>query len=436
VTASVRMWNPERETMPRPALAALQAERLRRSVTYACERVPYYRAKMEAAGVRPESVRGLEDLPRLPFTVKQDFRAAYPTGTFARPMEEVVRIHASTGTTGKPTIVGYTARDLDVWSELIARLVVAAGVWRQDVVQIAFGYGLFTGGFGLHAGCERVGACVVPASAGNSDRQLMLMEDMGTTALVCTPSYALYLGEMVQDRGLRDRLRLRWGLFGGEPWSEEMRAEIQRLLGITATDNYGLSEVIGPGVAYECLAQGGMHIAEDHFIAEIVDPTTGTPLPAGAPGELVLTSLTKEALPVIRYRTGDLTALLAEPCACGRTHLRMTKTRGRTDDMIIVRGVNIFPSQVESVLAEFEHTRPHYRIVVDRVNNVDTFELQVEASEAIFADRMREMHGFHQRLASRLQSVLGIKVDLKLVEPRTLRRFEGKAQRVEDRRKL
>jgi phenylacetate-CoA ligase len=432
----MRMWDPQRETMPRPQLAALQSQRLCQGVAYAYARLPYYRAKMEAAGLRPEAVRGAEDLPRLPFTVKQDFRDAYPVGTFARPMEEIVRVHASTGTTGKPTVVGYTAGDLDVWRELIARLVVAAGVWRDDVVQIAFGYGLFTGGFGLHYGCERVGACVVPASAGNTDRHLMLMQDMGTTALVCTPSYALYLGEIIQDRGLRDRLRLRWGLFGGEPWSEDTRAEIERLLGIKATDNYGLSEVIGPGVAYECLAQNGMHIAEDHFIAEIVDPASAERLPPGAVGELVLTSLTKEALPVVRYRTGDLTALLLEPCACGRTHVRMGKTRGRTDDMVIVRGVNIFPTQVESVLAEFEHTKPHYQIIVDRVNSVDTFELQVEASEEIFADRMREMHEFHRRLSARLQSVLGIKVDLKLVEPRTLQRFEGKARRVEDRRKL
>jgi phenylacetate-CoA ligase len=432
----MRMWDPEREAMPRPQLATLQSQRLCQAVAYAYARLPYYRAKMDAAGVRPEAVRGLEDLPGLPFTAKQDFRDGYPMGTFARPMEQIVRVHASTGTTGKPTVVGYTAHDLEVWRELIARLVVAAGVWRDDVVQIAFGYGLFTGGFGLHYGCEHVGACVIPASAGNTDRHLMLMQDMGTTALVCTPSYALYLGEIIQDRGLRDRLRLRWGLFGGEPWSEDTRAEIERLLGVTATDNYGLSEVIGPGVSYECLVQQGMHIAEDHFIAEIVDPVSAQPVALGAPGELVLTSLTKEALPVVRYRTGDLTALIPETCACGRTHLRMGKTRGRTDDMIIVRGVNIFPTQVESVLGEFEQAKPHYQIVVDRVNNIDTFELQVEASEEIFADRMREMHEFHRRLSSRLQSVLGVKVDLKLVEPRTLQRFEGKARRVEDRRKL
>jgi phenylacetate-CoA ligase len=432
----MRIWNPEYEQMPREALCALQGERLRQTVAYAHERLPYYRSKMKAAGVSPDQVQTLEHLRLLPFTVKQDFRDSYPHGTFARPMEDVVRIHASTGTTGKPTVVGYTAADLDLWRELIARLAVAAGVWKDDVVQIAFGYGLFTGGFGLHYGCEHVGACVVPASAGNTDRHLMLMQDMGTTALVCTPSYALYLGEIIQDRGLLDKLSLKWGMFGGEPWSQEMRREIESSLNIKATDNYGLSEVIGPGVSYECLVQDGMHIAEDHFLPEIIDTDSGEPLPLGEEGELVLTSLTKEALPVIRYRTGDLTRLIPEDCPCGRTHLRMAKTRGRTDDMLIIRGVNVFPTQVESVLAEFEETKPHYQIVVDRINNIDTFELRVEASEEIFADRMREMTEFNKRLGGRLQSVLGIKVDLKLVEPRTLERFEGKARRVEDRRQL
>lgn len=429
------IWNPEQEQMPRPELEQLQAARLSAVVAAVHARVPYYRGKLDQAGLAPGDITGLQDLRRLPFTVKQDFRDNYPTGTFACSPEEVVRIHASSGTTGKPTVVGYTRHDLDVWSELIARLAVAGGVGPHDVVQIAFGYGLFTGGFGLHYGCEKVGATIIPASAGNTDRHLMLMQDLGTTTLVCTPSYALYLGEVVHDRGLRDQLKLKWGLFGGEPWSQEMRLEIESLLGIKATDNYGLSEIIGPGVSYECLCQEGMHIAEDHFLPEIVDADTGEVLPLGQEGELVLTTLTKQALPVIRYRTGDLTRLIPEPCACGRTHRRMTKTRGRTDDMLIVRGVNVFPTQVESVLAEFEHAKPHYHIVVDRVRNVDTFELQVEASEEIFVDdRMREMHGFRERLRARLQSVLGIKVDLKLVEPRTLERFEGKAKRVEDRR--
>ena len=432
----MRIWDPENEQMPRQKLVELQGERLARTVAYMRERVPYYRAKMVAAGLGPDAIAGTGDLGELPFTVKQDFRDNYPTGTFAGPPEEVVRVHASSGTTGKPTVVGYTQNDLDVWREAIARLAVAGGVWRDDVVQVAFGYGLFTGGFGLHYGCERVGATVIPASSGNTDRHLMLMQDLGTTTLVCTPSYALYIGEIIEDRQLRDKLRLKWGLFGGEPWSEDMRTEIERLLGIKATDNYGLSEIIGPGVSYECLEQNGMHIAEDHFLPEIIDPETGLVQPLGEPGELVLTSLTKEALPVIRYRTGDMTSLMPEPCPCGRTHVRMAKTRGRTDDMLIIRGVNVFPTQVESVLAEFEDTKPHYQIVVDRVNNADKFELLVEASEEIFADRMREMDAFHRRLGSRLQSVLGIKVDLKLVEPRTLERFEGKAKRVEDRRAL
>lgn len=431
----MRIWNQRFEQMPRTELAALQSERLRQVVSYVHERVPYYRSRMDEAGVRPDAIRSVADVTALPFTTKKDFRDNYPTGTFAVPLTDVVRIHASSGTTGKPTVVGYTPNDLATWRELIARLAVAGGVWRDDVVQVAFGYGLFTGGFGLHGGCEQVGATVIPASSGNTDRHLLLMQDMGTTTLVCTPSYALYLGETIADRGLRDSLRLRWGLFGGEPWSHEMRLEIERLLGIKATDNYGLSEVMGPGVSYECLHQDGMHLAEDHFYAEIVQPGTGCVLPPGEVGELVITTLTKEALPVVRYRTGDLTSLMPEPCRCGRTHLRMAKTRGRTDDMLIVRGVNVFPSQVESVLAEFEHTKPHYQIVVDRVNNIDTFELMVEASEEIFVDdRMREMHAFHRRLSSRLQSVLGIKVDLKLVEPRTLQRFEGKAKRVIDKR--
>ena len=431
----MRIWNPRIEQMPRAELAELQNDRLAKMVEYVYERVPYYRRKMDEAGVQPEMVKRVGDVAHLPFSVKQDFRDNYPTGTFARSLDEVVRIHASSGTTGKPTVVGYTRNDLEVWQELIARLAVAAGVWRDDVVQIAFGYGLFTGGFGLHYGCERIGATVIPASSGNTDRHLMLMQDMGTTTLVCTPSYALYLGEIVEDRDLRKKLGLKWGLFGGEPWSEEMRAEIERLLGIKATDNYGLSEIMGPGVSCECLVQRGMHIAEDHFYPEIVDPESGEPLPWGAPGELVLTTLTKEALPVIRYRTGDIAELIPGPCACGRTHVRMAKTSGRTDDMLIVRGVNVFPTQVESVLAEFEDTKPHYQIVVDRVGNIDTFELQVEASEEIFVDdRMREMEGLRRRLGARLQSVLGIKVDLKLVEPRTLERFEGKAKRVTDRR--
>jgi phenylacetate-CoA ligase len=431
----MRIWNPEFEQMPRADLGQLQRRRLAEMVAYAYERVPYYRLKMADAGVEPRHIEVLPDLARLPFSTKADFRDHYPTGTFARPLSEVVRIHASSGTTGKPTVVGYTRRDLETWRELIARLVVAAGVWSDDVVQVAFGYGLFTGGFGLHQGCEQVGATVIPASSGNTDRQLMLMQDLGVTAVVCTPSYALYLGETLADRGLRDRLKLRWGLFGGEPWSEEMRTEIEGLLGIKATDNYGLSEVIGPGVSYECLCQHGMHLAEDHFYPEIVDPKTSQPLPPGQVGELVLTALTKEALPVIRYRTGDLTSLMPGPCSCGRTHVRMAKTRGRTDDMLIIRGVNVFPSQVESVLAEFEHAKPHYQIAVDRVDNLDTFELQVEVSEEIFADRMREMRELHGRMGARLQSVLGIKVDLKLVEPRTLQRYEDKAKRVIDKRK-
>ena len=433
----MKIWDPPFEQMSREELTGLQSERLIATVAYVYERLPYYRAKMETAGIEPGEIRGIEELANLPFTVKKDFRENYPTGTFARPMSEIVRIHASSGTTGKPTVVGYTEKDLETWKELIARLVVAGGVGADDVIQVAFGYGLFTGGFGLHYGCERVGATVIPASSGNTDRHLLLMRDMGTTTLVCTPSYALYIGEIIQDRDLKDKLGLKHGLFGGEPWSEDMRAEIEELLGIKATDNYGLSEIIGPGVSYECLAQQGMHIAEDHFYPEIIDSESGEVLPWGEEGELVLTCLTKEALPVIRYRTGDITSLMPERCDCGRTLVRMAKTRGRADDMLIVRGVNVFPSQGESVLSEFEHAKPHYQIIVDRINNIDTFELRVEASEEVFVDdRMREMESFQRRLGARLQSVLGIKVDLKLVEPRTLERFEGKAKRVTDKRMI
>ena len=430
------IWNPEFEQMKRDKLIELQNGRLSKIISYVYTNVPFYKKKMDHADIKPADIKGIDLISKLPFTKKVDFRDNYPTDTFARSLKDIIRIHASSGTSGKPTVVGYTQNDLELWSELIARLAVAGGVCSEDVVQIAFGYGLFTGGFGLHYGCEKIGATIIPASSGNTERQLMLMQDIGTTVLVCTPSYALYLGETIVDSGLKDKLKLKYGLFGGEAWSEDMRKEIEMLLGIKATDNYGLSEIIGPGVSYECLYQDGMHISEDHFYAEIIDPSTGEVLPEGEEGELVITTLSKEALPVIRYRTGDITSIDSTPCSCGRTNMRMRKTKGRSDDMLVIRGVNVFPSQVESVLAEFEHTKPHYQIIVDRQSNLDSFELLVEVSEEILSDNMREFKLFENNLSHRLQSVLGIKVDLKIVEPRTLERYTGKATRIIDKRKF
>ena len=429
------IWDREHECMSRGALEKLQLERLKETVARVYDRVPFYRQKMDCEGVRPSDIRSLKDVSKLPFTVKDDMRAAYPFGLFAVPLRDVVRIHSSSGTTGKPTVVGYTRRDLDTWADLCARFICAAGVGPDDVVQIAFSYGLFTGGFGLHYGMERVGASVVPASAGNTQRQLMLMQDFGTTTLVCTPSYALYLGEQVREMGIRDRLKLRWGLFGGEPWTDQMRCEIEQKLGLSATDNYGLSEVIGPGVSGECEEfKDGMHISEDHFLVEVIDPDTLEPLPYGEQGELVITTLTKEALPVIRYRTRDITWLNPEPCGCGRTTTRMHKVQGRTDDMLIVRGVNVFPSQVESVLLEIEGTEPHYLLVLHREGLMDVLEVQVEVSSHIFTDDLRELRRLEERIKQRLESVLGLSIRLKLVEPKTIARSEGKAQRVVDLR--
>ena len=429
------IWDREHECLPRAALEKLQLERLKTTVRRVYECVPSYRHKLDEAGVTPGDIRCLADLQRLPFTVKDDLRANYPYGLFATSMKEVVRIHSSSGTTGKPTVVGYTRNDLDTWTELCARFISAAGVGPDDIAQVAFGYGLFTGGFGLHYGLERVGAAVIPASAGNTERHVMLLSDFGSTAIICTPSYAIHLAEAVHAAGKRDRIRLRWGLFGAEFWTDGMRAEIEDKLGLSATDNYGLSEIIGPGVSGECEERkDGLHISEDHFLVEIVDPETLETLPYGARGELVITTLTKEALPLLRYRTRDITRLNPEPCACGRTTARMEKVQGRTDDMLIVRGVNVFPSQVESVLLECEGTAPHYLLVLRKEGVLDTLEVQVEVSENIFSDRMRELHQLEAKIHSRLESVLGISVRLKLVEPRTIARSEGKAKRVVDLR--
>ena len=430
------MWEPEVEGMPREALEKLQLDRLRKTVKWASQNVSFYRQSLQERKVSPDDVGSLGDLKDLPFTMKADLQKSYPFGMFALPLEEVVRIHSSSGTTGQPTVVGYTRQDLDNWSGLIARVLAAGGVTKRDVVQIAFGYGLFTGGFGLHYGVERIGATVVPVSSGNTARQVMIMKDFGSTALVCTPSYALYLGEAVREEGVDpSELPLRVGLFGAEPWTESMRAEIEAGLQISATDNYGLSEVMGPGVSMECHHKDGLHINEDHFLAEVIDPETEEVLPPGSLGELVLTTLTKEALPLIRYRTRDITSLVREPCGCGRSFVRMTKPAGRTDDMLIIRGVNVFPSQVESVLMDIEETAPHYQLIVTREGAMDRLEVKVEVHEEVFSDEMREMERIARRIGSRINSVLGLSAKITLVEPKTLQRSEGKAQRVLDMRK-
>jgi phenylacetate-CoA ligase len=430
------IWNPQIETMPREKLRGLQFERLLSVLKTVNSKVPFYHEHFKAHGLRPEDVKSLDDLKKIPFTQKADLQAGYPYKMFAVPLREVVRIHSSSGTTGRPTVVGYTRNDLDNWTELIARLLTAGGVTRDDIVQIAFGYGLFTGGFGLHYGAERIGAAVVPVSSGNTQRQIMVMREFGTTGLVCTPSYALYLAEALAEKNVRPGdLALRVGMFGAEPWSENMRKEIEARLGISATDNYGLSEVMGPGVSMECDCKSGMHISEDHFIPEIIDPDTCEVLPPGTQGELVLTTLTKEAIPVIRYRTRDITSLVVESCPCGRTFVRMTKPTGRTDDMLIIRGVNVFPSQIETVLMEMEETEPHYKLVVTREGALDNLEVQVEVNEKFFSDEMRRMRTIEDKIRDNIRSMLGLTVKVKLVEPKTIERSEGKAKRVLDLRK-
>lgn len=433
----MNIWDRHHECMPREELEQLQLERLQATLNRVYKNVPCYRNKFNAAGIIPEDVQSLADLNRLPFTVKEDLRLNYPYGMFAVPLREVVRIHSSSGTTGKPTVVGYTRHDLDTWSNLVARFMTAAGVTHDDVVQIAFGYGLFTGAFGLHYGAETIGASVIPMSGGNTDKQIMIMEDYKSTVLVCTPSYALTIADRMEKLKVKPQdLVLRVGLFGGEPWSEEMRRQIEERLGIVATDNYGLSEVMGPGIAGECLEKCGMHIFEDHFIPEIIDPLTCEVLPPGSIGELVLTSLTKEAFPMIRYRTRDITRLDYEACSCGRTLVRMQKTMGRSDDMLIIKGVNVFPTQIEEILFQVEGCEPHYQLVIERIDNVDRLEVQVEVNEKIFFDEMKKQREFVLSVEKRLANTLGIGVKVKLVEPSALLRSEGKAERVIDRRKL
>jgi phenylacetate-CoA ligase len=431
------IFNPEYECMDREALRALQLRRLQTTVAWVHERVPYYRQRLDDLGMRPRDIRSLDDVRRLPFTDKDALRDTYPFGMFAVDLEHVVRVHSSSGTTGKPIVVGYTRGDLATWTECTARVSAAAGITEKDRVQMAFLYGMFTGGWGMHYGIERIGATVIPAGSGNTERHIMMMQDFGTTALVGTPSYALYLAEVGEKMGVEmSALPLRVGLFGGEPSGEGMRAEIERRLGIRATDNYGLSEVMGPGVSGECECQCGLHLQEDHFICEIVDPESGDPVPDGEEGELVITTITKEAFPVLRYRTHDLTAIDRVPCACGRTLARMRKVRHRTDDMLIIRGVNVFPSQVEDVLLKIEGVEPHYLIVVERVSGMDSLEIKIEVAEEIFSDVMADMVAFTSRVSDRLQSVLGLGAKVTLVEPGTIERSVGKAKRVLDRRSM
>ncbi|MBW1635160.1 MAG: phenylacetate--CoA ligase [Deltaproteobacteria bacterium] len=431
-------WEEEMETLPRVGLESIQLRRLQHLVARVYKTVEPYRRKMDEAGVRPEDIKSLGDLGRLPFTAKDDLRNNYPFGLFTVPMEEVVRVHASSGTTGKSTVVGYTSKDIDTWAGIMARALCCAGTTREDMVQNAYGYGLFTGGLGAHYGIERLGATVIPVSGGNSKRQINIMKDFRSTVLLSTPSYALNLADAMDSLDIPPAsLSLRVGIFGAEPWSENMREEVEKKLNLKAVDIYGLSEVMGPGVAQECLqSDRGMHIFEDHFLPEIIDPDSGEVLPAGEQGELVFTTLTKEAFPLIRYRTKDISRLIYEPCDCGRTLVRMEKVTGRTDDMLIIRGVNIFPSQVEHVLMGVEGVEPHYQIVVEREGNLDTMSVQVEVSEGLFSDEIRVLENLTKKIQADIKSLLGVTCRVKLVEPKTIQRSEGKAQRVIDNRKI
>jgi phenylacetate-CoA ligase len=430
-------WDREQETLPRGDMEALQLERLQGKVRDIYEKVPFYREAFQARKITPDDIRSLDDLAKLPFTTKTDFRDNYPYGLLTVPMRDVVRVHASSGTTGKPTVVAYTRADIALWADMMARTLAMGGTTADDVVHNAYGYGLFTGGLGIHYGAERLGATVIPVSGGNTKRQIMLMEDFGSSVLTCTPSYSLFLAETAAEMGVDLRKsNLKVGFFGAEPWSFRMRLEIEAKLGILALDIYGLSEIIGPGVAQECPEKQGLHIFEDHFLPEIVDPATGEPLPDGQKGELVFTTLTKQALPVIRYRTRDITSLHREQCGCGRTLVRMDKVTGRSDDMLVVRGVNVFPSQIEAVLLEVEGVEPHYQIIVDRLTGLDDLEVRVEVSEAVFSDEIGRLETLTRRVRAEIESTLGIQALVKLVEPGSILRSEGKAKRVVDRRDL
>ena len=428
-------YQPEIETMPYDELRQLQNEKLVKQVRHVWDNVPYYRAKMEAKGVTPEDIQSVDDLHKLPFLSKADLRDAYPYGLLGKPLGECVRIHSTSGTTGKRVVAFYTQHDVDLWEDCCARAIVAAGGTKEDVVHVAYGYGLFTGGSGLHGGSHKVGCLTLPMSSGNTDRQLMFMTDLGSTILCCTPSYAAYLAESIEEQGLKDQIKLKAGIFGAEAWTEDMRRDIENKLGIKAYDIYGLTETSGPGVAFECSAQSGMHINEDHFIAEIIDPETEEVLPLGSKGELVFTAIDKEAFPLLRYRTKDICVLRREKCSCGRTHVKMSKPMGRSDDMLIIRGVNVFPSQIETVLMQQGYPA-NYQIIVDRVNNTDTFEIMVEMMPAMFSDSLAKIAESEKALVSALKAMLGISAKVRLVAPKSITRSEGKAVRVIDKRKL
>ncbi len=430
------IWAKE-ETLEREQFNEIQLKRLKDTVKRVYENVPFYHKKFNDIGLMPEDINVIEDIQRLPFTVKDNLRDSYPFGLFAVPNKDIVRFHASSGTTGKPTVVGYTKNDMEVWSQLIARIVTMAGVTDDDIAQVAFGYGLFTGAFGLHQGLEKVGASVIPTSSGNTKKQIMIMKDFGTTALICTPSYALHMAEIAKEEGidLQKDLKVKWGLFGGEGSTEAMRRELNQTWGLFATENYGMSELIGPGVSGECKQLAGMHISEDHFIPEIIDPETGKTLPPGEKGELVITTITKEALPLIRYRTKDITRLIYEKCDCGRTTVRMSKIEGRTDDMLIISGVNVFPSQIEEVLLNIEEIGPHYQIKVFKKGYLDKIEIDVELMDANLLESFVLLEALNRKIQSNLRTILGIDAKIHLVEPRSLARYEGKAKRVIDLRK-
>ena len=429
------IWNEEMECMPVQERRALQFYRLRSAIRRAYERIPAYKKKFDAQGLEPDDIRQLEDLAKLPFTTKDDLRENYPFGMFAVPMEKIVRVHSSSGTTGKPVVVGYTREDIDLWSETMARTLCCAGGTQNDIIQIAYGYGLFTGGLGVHYGAEKLGATVVPISGGNTQRQVMIMQDFGVTLLACTPSYALFIAETAEEMGVDLKtLKLRAGVFGAEPWSGEMRVEIEKRLYCKAIDIYGLSEIIGPGVSSECEEQNGLHVFDDHFYPEIIDPATGNPLPPGEKGELVFTCMTKAAFPVIRFRTRDISRLIPDPCPCGRTHIRMERVTGRTDDMLIIRGVNVFPSQIETVLFQTQGVEPHYLIIVDKRGVMDELTIQVEVEEKIFSDEIRRLEELQQRIAKEIEATLGLSAKVQLVEPKTIERSMGKAKRVIDKR--
>ena len=431
------IWNKDIETMPREKLEELQLKRLQETVNRVYENVKPYREKMDKAGIKPDDIKTLDDLSKLPFTVKQDLRDNYPYGMFAVPMEQVTEIHASSGTTGKQTVVGLTEKDVDIWAEIAARALSAMGVDKNSVVQTSYGFGLFTGGFGAHYGARKIGAVAIPTSSGNSKRQINIMKDFGSTFLCCTPSYALSLSETLVDMGFtKDDIKLQGGAFGAEPWTEEIRQEIQEKLGINAYDIYGLSEIMGPGVGYECADQSGMHINEDHFIVEVIDPETGAVVPDGSMGEIVFTCITKEALPLIRYRTRDIATINKGMCRCGRTFARMSKPMGRSDDMLIIRGVNVFPSQIEEVLMKTDGVSPHYQIIVDRINNKDMLDVLVEVSNKDLTDEIKSLEALSKKVSAEILSVLGIKANIKLVEPKTIARSEGKSVRVIDKRQL